>query len=70
MDNVTSARRYSIGGMIFHWVIAVAVVVNWRLAENAHHAQSPASGSRKMRITRNRLRIVQPSSPIIRRWVS
>ena len=45
MDNVTSARRYSIGGMIFHWVIAVAVVVNWRLAENAHHAQSPADRS-------------------------
>ena len=42
MDNVTSARRYSIGAMIFHWVIAVAVIVNWRLAENAHHAQSPA----------------------------
>tara|TARA_Y100001968_G_scaffold194323_1_gene178247 strand:+ start:607 stop:1161 length:555 start_codon:yes stop_codon:yes gene_type:complete len=45
MDNVTSARRYSIGAMIFHWVIAVAVVVNWRLAENAHHAQSPADRS-------------------------
>ena len=42
MGNVTSARRYSIGAMIFHWVIAVAVIVNWRLAENAHHAQSPA----------------------------
>ncbi len=45
MDNVTSARRYSIGAMIFHWVIAVAVIVNWRLAENAHHAQSPADRS-------------------------
>ena len=45
MDNVTSARRYSIRAMIFHWVIAVAVVVNWRLAENAHHAQSPADRS-------------------------
>ena len=45
MGNVTSARRYSIGAMIFHWVIAVAVVVNWRLAENAHHAQSPADRS-------------------------
>ena len=45
MGNVTSARRYSIGAMIFHWVIAVAVIVNWRLAENAHHAQSPADRS-------------------------
>lgn len=45
MDNVSSARRYSIGAMIFHWVIAVAVIVNWRLAENAHHAQSPADRS-------------------------
>ena len=36
----TTARRYSIGAMIFHWTIAVAVIWNWRLAENAEHAGS------------------------------
>ncbi|MBX7456855.1 cytochrome b [Qipengyuania sp. 1NDH17] len=35
------ARRYSIGAMIFHWVIAIAVIVNWRIAENAEHAEMP-----------------------------
>ena len=36
----STARRYSIGAMIFHWVIAIAVIVNWRLAENAEHAEA------------------------------
>lgn len=31
------ARRYSIGAMLFHWAIAIAVIVNWRLAEAAEH---------------------------------
>ncbi|MDG5748724.1 cytochrome b [Qipengyuania sp. XHP0207] len=31
-------KRYSIGAMIFHWTIAVAVIWNWRLAENAENA--------------------------------
>lgn len=35
-----TARRYSAGAMIFHWVIAIAVIVNWRLAENAEHAEA------------------------------
>ncbi len=35
-----TARRYSTGAMIFHWVIAIAVIVNWRLAENAEHAEA------------------------------
>lgn len=38
MSETDSARRYSIGAMIFHWAIAAAVIVNWRLAENAEHA--------------------------------
>ena len=38
----TTARRYSIGAMIFHWTIAVAVIWNWRLAENAHHTDDRA----------------------------
>ncbi|MBT8427873.1 MAG: cytochrome b, partial [Erythrobacter sp.] len=37
-----TARRYSTGAMIFHWVIAIAVIVNWRLAENAEHAEAIA----------------------------
>lgn len=36
----TAARRYSTGAMIFHWVIAVAVIVNWRIAESAEHAEA------------------------------
>lgn len=30
--------RYSTGAMIFHWVIAIMVIVNWRVAEAAEHA--------------------------------
>lgn len=30
-------RRYSTGAMLFHWVIAIAVIVNWRIAEAAEH---------------------------------
>ena len=40
MTDTTAARRYSLGAMIFHWVIAIAVIVNWRLAENAEHAEA------------------------------
>ncbi len=36
----TQRSRYSLGAMIFHWVIAVAVIWNWRLAEAAEHAAS------------------------------
>lgn len=28
--------RYSSGAIVLHWLIAVAVIVNWRLAETAH----------------------------------
>jgi cytochrome b561 len=31
-------NRYSTGAMILHWLIAIAVIVNWRLAEAAEHA--------------------------------
>ena len=34
----TTARRYSLVAMLFHWLIALAVIVNWRLAEAAEHA--------------------------------
>ena len=34
-----AGRRYSIGAMIFHWAIAIAVIVNWRIAEYAEHSE-------------------------------
>ncbi|WP_421990681.1 cytochrome b [Qipengyuania sp.] len=37
-----AARRYSKGAMLFHWIIATAVIVNWRIAEAAEHAEMPA----------------------------
>lgn len=36
----TGRSKYSAGAMIFHWVIAIAVIVNWRIAEAADHAAS------------------------------
>lgn len=38
-------RRYSLGAMIFHWAIAIAVIWNWRIAENAHELEGPARGA-------------------------
>ena len=35
-----SKTRYSKVAMLFHWTIAVMVIWNWRLAENAEHAAS------------------------------
>lgn len=35
-------RRYSRGAMLFHWVIAVLVIVNWRIAERAEHLEGAA----------------------------
>ena len=42
-----SNGRYSTGAMIFHWVIAIAVIVNWRLVEAAEHggASDAAKGA-------------------------
>ena len=34
----TAAKRYSIGAILFHWTIAIAVIVNWRWAVNAKDA--------------------------------
>lgn len=34
----TGRSKYSTGAMIFHWLIAVLVIVNWRLVEAAEHA--------------------------------
>ena len=39
---MTRPQRYSAGAMFFHWTIAVLVIWNWRLAENAEHASDRA----------------------------
>ena len=31
------AIRYSTGAIVLHWAIAIAVIVNWRIAESAEH---------------------------------
>lgn len=36
--------RYSKGAMAFHWIIAAAVIINWRLAEAAEHAAKADAG--------------------------
>jgi cytochrome b561 len=39
MDSKTSnANRYSPAAMLLHWLIAIAVITNWRLAEETEHA--------------------------------
>ena len=38
-------RRYSTIAMLFHWTIAVAVIVNWRIAEAAEHAGVAEKGA-------------------------
>ncbi|WP_375291533.1 cytochrome b [Qipengyuania sp.] len=37
--------RYSAVSMLFHWTIAIAVIVNWRIAEAAEHAEGAAKGA-------------------------
>jgi cytochrome b561 len=34
----TKRSRYSTGAMIFHWIIAISVIVTWRIVETAEHA--------------------------------
>jgi cytochrome b561 len=41
----TERSRYSTVSMVFHWTIAIAVIVNWRIAEAAEHAAGPARGA-------------------------
>lgn len=46
MSLTTPAKsRYSLVSMLFHWIIAIAVIVNWRIAEAAHHAEGAARGA-------------------------
>ena len=39
-----SQARYSTGAMILHWLIAIGVIANWRIAEAAHSAGSREAG--------------------------
>lgn len=41
---MTASKRYSGVAMTLHWLIAVAVIVNWRLAEAAEHAATREEG--------------------------
>ena len=34
--------RYSTGAIILHWLIAIMVIVNWRLVEAGHHLEDAA----------------------------
>ncbi|RPF72415.1 cytochrome b [Aurantiacibacter spongiae] len=48
MTDATTKSRYSLGAMIFHWAIAIAVIWNWRLAETAHETADRAHGAALM----------------------
>lgn len=37
-------RRYSGVAMVFHWLIAVLVIMNWQIAERAHDLDGPLRG--------------------------
>jgi cytochrome b561 len=37
--------RYSAGAMILHWAIAIAVIVNWRIAEGTEGLSREAAGA-------------------------
>ena len=38
-------RRYSGVAMAFHWVIAILVLMNWRIAESAENLEGAAAGA-------------------------
>lgn len=40
--------RYSGVAMALHWIVAIAVIANWRIAESAEHAGSQAARSAMM----------------------
>lgn len=42
--STANQSRYSKGAMLFHWVIAIAVIVNWRLVEAAEHLTGEEKG--------------------------
>lgn len=44
-DSDPGRRRYSGVAMAFHWVIAILVIMNWRIAEAAEHLDGPDAGA-------------------------
>jgi cytochrome b561 len=40
---LTPTPRYSPPAMLLHWLIAIAVIANWRIAESAEHASEQAA---------------------------
>ncbi|RVQ69305.1 cytochrome b [Croceicoccus ponticola] len=44
METINTHRdRYSAVAIVLHWLIAIALIVNWRLAEAAEHLEGPAA---------------------------
>ncbi|PZT85854.1 MAG: cytochrome B [Citromicrobium sp.] len=41
---IDTQRRYSVGAMIFHWLIAILVIMNWQIVERAHDLEGPLRG--------------------------
>lgn len=41
----TAQARYSTGAIVFHWLIAILVIVNWRIAEGAEHLEGAAKAA-------------------------
>ncbi|MBL4718073.1 MAG: cytochrome b [Erythrobacter sp.] len=41
MMSETHARRYSKGAMLFHWAIAILVIMNWQIAERVGSLEMP-----------------------------
>ena len=38
-ESAATQARYSTGAIVLHWLIAIGVIVNWRLAEAGHHLE-------------------------------
>ncbi len=45
MQQMERGPRYSGVAMLLHWIIAIAVIVNWRLAETAHEGPREAGAA-------------------------
>lgn len=41
----TGRSRYSGVAMLFHWSIAILVIMNWQIAERAHQFEGPTRGT-------------------------
>lgn len=43
--NLAAQTRYSLVAMLFHWLIAILVIVNWRIAEGAEGLEGAAKSA-------------------------